>query len=103
VLARNPVDKEIKEGEPMVHILRNIDTELWSKVKTKTTLECKTMHEVIFESPKLYITQVETASNPNKKKKVKRNTSKNDTNDYEKYVPEKQLHGFLPPFVDALQ
>jgi hypothetical protein len=30
-------------------ILRDIDIELWSKVRVKSTLERKTMREVIFE------------------------------------------------------
>lgn len=34
-------------------ILRDIDTQLWSNVKAKTTLECKTMHKVIFEDLKM--------------------------------------------------
>jgi len=40
----------------MDYILRDIDIELWSKVKAKATLERKTMREVIFESLKHYIT-----------------------------------------------
>ena len=39
-------------------ILRDIDIELWSKVKAKATLERKTMREVIFESLKWYIKPV---------------------------------------------
>jgi hypothetical protein len=55
----------------MDYILRDIDIELWSKVKAKATLERKTMREVIFESLKQYIT-VETAAGSDKKKKAKR-------------------------------
>ena len=40
----------------MDYILRDIDIELWSKVKAKATLERKTMREVIFEGLKWYIT-----------------------------------------------
>ena len=55
----------------MDYILRDIDIELWSKVKAKATLERKTMREVIFESLKQYIT-VETTSSADKKKKGKK-------------------------------
>ena len=40
----------------MDYILRDIDIELWSKVKGKPTLERKAMREVIFESLKWYVT-----------------------------------------------
>jgi len=50
------------------YILRDIDIELWSKVKAKATLERKTMREVIFEGLKWYIAAGETAT-PDKKKK----------------------------------
>jgi hypothetical protein len=52
----------------MDYILRDIDIELWSKVKGKVTLECKTMREVIFEGLKWYVKLVGTTANPNKKK-----------------------------------
>ena len=41
----------------MDYILRDIDIELWSKVKAKATLERKTMREVIFEGLKRYISR----------------------------------------------
>jgi len=53
----------------MDYILRDIDIELWSKVKAKATLERKTMREVIFESLKQYVTPVETSATSAKKKK----------------------------------
>jgi len=53
----------------MDYILRNIDIELWSKVKAKATLERKTMREVILESLKWYVTPVETGARSDKKKK----------------------------------
>ena len=56
----------------MDYILRDIDIELWSKVKAKATLERKTMREVIFESLKWYITPAETATGSDKKKKAKK-------------------------------
>jgi hypothetical protein len=56
----------------MDYILRDIDIELWSKVKAKATLERKTMREVIFESLKGYIMPVEAAAGSEKKKKVKK-------------------------------
>lgn len=56
----------------MDYILRDIDIELWSKVKAKATLERKTMREVIFESLKWYITPAETTANSNRKKKTKK-------------------------------
>ena len=46
----------------MDYILRDIDIELWSKVKAKATLERKTMREVVFESLKWYITPVEATA-----------------------------------------
>jgi len=52
----------------MDYILRDIDIELWSKVKAKATLERKTMREVIFENLKWYITPVEIPTTFNKKK-----------------------------------
>jgi hypothetical protein len=36
----------------MVHILRDIDIELWGKVKAKPILERKRLSKVIFESRK---------------------------------------------------
>lgn len=54
------------------YILRDIDIELWSKVKAKATLERKTMREVIFESLKQYITPVEITASPDKKKRGKK-------------------------------
>jgi hypothetical protein len=56
----------------MDYILRDIDIELWSKVKAKATLERKTMREVIFEGLKWYITLVETTSLDKKKKRKKK-------------------------------
>ena len=58
-------------GDFMDYILRDIDIELWSKVKAKATLERKTMREVIFESLKWYIT-LETTAGSDKKKKTKK-------------------------------
>jgi len=43
----------------MDYILRDIDIELWNKVKAKATLERKTMREVIFEGFKWYVTSAE--------------------------------------------
>ncbi|MBM4306306.1 MAG: hypothetical protein FJ123_06160 [Deltaproteobacteria bacterium] len=54
------------------YILRDIDIELWSKVKAKATLERKTMCEVIFEGLKWYIAAGETATRSDKKKKGKK-------------------------------
>jgi len=51
----------------MDYILKDIDIELWSKVKAKATLERKTMREVIFESLKWYITPMETSHDKKKK------------------------------------
>ena len=56
----------------MDYILRDIDIELWSKVKAKATLERKTMREVIFESLKWYIKPTEIATSSEKKKKGKK-------------------------------
>jgi len=55
----------------MDYILRDIDIELWSKVKAKATLERKTMREVIFESLRWFITPVETSLDKKKKGKKK--------------------------------
>ena len=55
----------------MDYILRDSDTELWSKVNAKATLERKTMREVLFESLKEYITPVETSLDKKKKGKKK--------------------------------
>ena len=55
----------------MDYILRDIDIELWSKVKAKATLERKTMREVIFEGLKWYITPVEATVRG--KKRAKKN------------------------------
>jgi len=59
-------------GDCIDYILRDIDIELWSKVKAKATLERKTMREVIFESLKNYVV-AETASDSAKKKGKKKN------------------------------
>ncbi len=56
----------------MDYILRDIDIELWSKVKAKATLERKTMREVIFEGLKWYVTPGETTISEKKKKGKKR-------------------------------
>jgi hypothetical protein len=56
----------------MDYILRDIDIELWSKVKAKATLERKTMREAIFDGLKWYITPAETAALSDKKKKPKK-------------------------------
>ena len=61
----------------MDYILRDIDIELWSMVKANATLERKTMREVIFESPRQYITRVETTATPDRKKKGKKRIEKN--------------------------
>ncbi len=53
----------------MDYILRDIDIELWSKVKAKATLERKTMREVIFESLKWYITPAGATAKKKGKKK----------------------------------
>ena len=54
----------------MDYILRDIDIELWSKVKAKATLERKTMREVIFEGLKWYVTaEVPTTLQKKGKKK----------------------------------
>lgn len=53
----------------MDYILRDIDIELWSKVKAKATLERKTMRKVIFEGLKWYIRSAETPITSEKKKK----------------------------------
>jgi hypothetical protein len=58
----------------MDYILRDIDIELWSKVKAKATLERKTMREVIFEGLKWYIKSVESTARSDRKKKGKRKT-----------------------------
>jgi hypothetical protein len=55
----------------MDYILRDIDIELWSKVKAKATLERKTMREVIFESLKWYIVDPSAGSDKKKVKKEK--------------------------------
>jgi hypothetical protein len=56
----------------MDYILRDIDIELWSKVKAKATLERKTMREVIFEGLKWYATTSEIPASPQKKKGKKK-------------------------------
>jgi hypothetical protein len=56
----------------MDYILRDIDIELWSKVKAKATLERKTVREVIFESLKWYITPVQISASSDRKKKGKK-------------------------------
>jgi len=53
----------------MDYILRDIDIELWSKVKAKATLERKTMREAIFEGLKWYITASEIPARGGKKSK----------------------------------
>jgi len=57
----------------MDYILRDIDIELWSKVKAKATLERKSMREVLFEGLNLYLklTDPKTAEKPKKGKKTK--------------------------------
>jgi hypothetical protein len=40
--------RQMEGGDCMDYILRNIEIELWSKVKAKPTLERKTMREVMF-------------------------------------------------------
>jgi hypothetical protein len=55
----------------MDYILRDIDIELWSKVKAKATLDRKTMREVIFEGLKWYIRPAEATATPQKKGKKK--------------------------------
>jgi len=55
----------------MDYILRDIDIELWSKVKAKAPLERKTMSEVIFESLIQYIRPVEITATSDKKRKAK--------------------------------
>lgn len=52
----------------MDYILRDIDIELWSKVKAKATLKRKTMREAIFERLKWYARPAETTTGSNKKK-----------------------------------
>jgi len=52
----------------MDYILRDIDIELWSKVKAKATLERKTMREAIFEGLKWYAALAETPASVQKKK-----------------------------------
>jgi hypothetical protein len=47
----------------------DIDIELWSKVKTKATLERKTMRGVIFGGLEWYIKPTEIATSSDKKKK----------------------------------
>ena len=57
----------------MDYILRDIDIELWSKVKAKATLERKSMREVLFEGLKWYVTASEIPAKAGKKnKKIKR-------------------------------
>ena len=56
----------------MDYILRDINIELWSKVKAKAALERKTMREVIFGSLKQCIKPAETAAGSDKKKKAKK-------------------------------
>jgi hypothetical protein len=56
----------------MDYILRDIDIELWSKVKAKATLERKTMREAIFEGLKWYVASVENRGIPEKKKGKKK-------------------------------
>ncbi len=55
----------------MDYILRDIDIELWSKVKAKATLERKTMREAIFEGLRWYATSVENPAAARKKGKKK--------------------------------
>ena len=59
----------------MDYILRDIDIELWSKVKAKATLERKTMREVIFEGLMWYV-RPETTASFNKRKKARKKGSK---------------------------
>jgi hypothetical protein len=46
----------------MDYILRDIDIELWSKVKAKAALERKTMREVIFGGLEWYILPMDTTT-----------------------------------------
>jgi hypothetical protein len=62
----------MKKGKHVDYYLKDIDIELWSKVKAKATLERKTMREVIFERLKWYVTPVETTASSDKKKKGKK-------------------------------
>ncbi len=62
----------MERGERMDYILRDIDIELWSKVKAKATLERKTMREVIFEGLKWYVTLAEVPATSQKKKEKKK-------------------------------
>jgi hypothetical protein len=63
----------------MDYILRNIDIELWSKVKAKATLERKTMREAIFEGLKLYLRQVQPPIGSKKKKAKQKDLKKRKT------------------------
>ena len=56
----------------MDYILRDIDIELWSKVKAKATLERKTMREVIFEGLQWYINPAQTSAGSDRTKKGKK-------------------------------
>ncbi len=60
----------------MDYILRDIDIELWSKVKAKATLERKTMREAIFESLKWYITPAGATARSDKRKKCKKTANR---------------------------
>jgi hypothetical protein len=46
----------------MDYILRDIDAELWSKVKVKATQERKSVRDLIFDGLKWYITPMDTTS-----------------------------------------
>ena len=56
----------------MDYILRDIDIELWSKVKAKATLERKTVREAIFEGLKWYVKAATNSPTSPKKKKGKK-------------------------------
>ena len=57
----------------MDYFLREIDIELWARVKQKATLERKSMREVIFEGLQLYLNPPASESvkaKPKRKAKV---------------------------------
>jgi hypothetical protein len=54
----------------MNYILRDIDIELWSKVKAEEALERKTMWEVILESLKWYLKPAEIATSSERGKRA---------------------------------
>lgn len=58
----NKISTKWKGVTAWIYILRDIDIELWSKVKAKAPLERKTMREVIFEGLKWYLKPTEIAN-----------------------------------------